>query len=189
MSGFSLRRATAADVPAMAALFRRVQEATRPFKPDLHTPEDDRAFQLGVVTNKKAWLAEESGVIVGFIGYGSGWVDQLYVDLGHQGRGIGDALLKQVKSDEHPLQLWVFQENVRARRFYERRGFRLVRETDGAGNQEKEPDALLEWRKGQPAPPEPRLIRRDRPPRFTPKRRRTPSPERISGRGSRSSGC
>ena len=45
------------------------------------------------------------------------------------------------------LRLWVFQENVGARRFYERRGFRLVRETDGAGNEEKEPDALLEWRR------------------------------------------
>ena len=133
MSAFSLRRATAADVPAMAALFRRVQAATRPFRPDLHTPEGDRVFQLGVVTNKKAWLAEESGLVVGFIGYGFGWVDQLYVDLGHQRRGIGDALLNQVKSEESPLQLWVFQENVGARRFYERRGFRLVRETDGGG--------------------------------------------------------
>jgi hypothetical protein len=89
MSAFSLRRAIAADVPAMAALFRRVQAATRPFRPDLHTPDEDRVFQLGVVTSKKAWLAEASGVLVGFVGYGSGWVEQLYVDLGYQGRGIG----------------------------------------------------------------------------------------------------
>jgi GNAT superfamily N-acetyltransferase len=146
VTAFSLRRATVADVPEMAALFRRVQAATRPFKPHLHTPGEDREFQLGIVTDKKAWLAEEDGRVVGFIGYGFGWVDQLYVDLDHQRRGIGDALLNQVKSEAGRLQLWVFQENVGARRFYERRGFRLVRETDGAENEEREPDALLEWR-------------------------------------------
>ena len=37
--------------------------------------------------------------------------------------------------------LWVFQRNTGARRFYERRGLRLVELTDGAGNDEREPDA------------------------------------------------
>jgi hypothetical protein len=36
-----------------------------------------------------------------------------------------------------------FQKSARARRFYERRDFVLIRETDGAGNEEKESDALL----------------------------------------------
>jgi hypothetical protein len=43
------------------------------------------------------------------------------------------------------LRLWVFQQNAGARAFYERRGFKLVRFTDGAGNEEHEPDALYEW--------------------------------------------
>ena len=30
-------------------------------------------------------------------------------------------------------------------RFYEARGFALVRETDGSGNEEREPDALYLW--------------------------------------------
>ena len=43
------------------------------------------------------------------------------------------------------LELWVFQKNDGARRFYERHGFRLVRLTDGADNMEREPDALYAW--------------------------------------------
>ncbi|RWZ50982.1 N-acetyltransferase [Labedella phragmitis] len=39
------------------------------------------------------------------------------------GRGIGDALLDAVLGDA-PAQLWVAEENPRARRFYERHGFR-----------------------------------------------------------------
>ena len=43
------------------------------------------------------------------------------------------------------LHLWTFQRNAQARRFYEARSFALVKETDGAGNEEKEPDALYLW--------------------------------------------
>jgi hypothetical protein len=42
-------------------------------------------------------------------------------------------------------QLWTFQRNAQARRFYEARGFVLIQETDGARNEEKEPDALYLW--------------------------------------------
>jgi hypothetical protein len=50
-------------------------------------------------------------------------------------------------SDHDCLHLWVFQKNIGARRFYERRGFRAIKETDGTGNEEREPDALVEWRR------------------------------------------
>ena len=40
--------------------------------------------------------------------------------------------------------------NNLARRFYEARGFVLIRQTDGAANEEKEPDALYLW--NRPAP-------------------------------------
>ena len=33
-----------------------------------------------------------------------------------------------------------------ARRFYDKHGFALIKETDGSGNEEKEPDALYTWR-------------------------------------------
>ncbi|MDP9464580.1 MAG: GNAT family N-acetyltransferase, partial [Actinomycetota bacterium] len=38
------------------------------------------------------------------------------------------------------LQLWTFESNDRARRFYERHGFTAVEFTDGAGNEERWPD-------------------------------------------------
>jgi ribosomal protein S18 acetylase RimI-like enzyme len=38
------------------------------------------------------------------------------------------------------LQLWAFQSNARARRFYERHGFEAVEFTDGNGNEERWPD-------------------------------------------------
>jgi hypothetical protein len=46
------------------------------------------------------------------------------------------------------LELWCFQANARARRFYEARGFRPIRFTDGDGNEEKTPDVRYRWERG-----------------------------------------
>ena len=68
-----------------------------------------------------------------------------------QGQGVGTELLDIAKRASARLQLWTFQRNAQARRFYEARGFVLVEQTDGAGNEEKEPDARYLWmRAGAP---------------------------------------
>ncbi len=74
-------------------------------------------------------------------------LDQLYVHPDAHGRGAGSALLDKAK-ERRPggFTFWVFQQNEHARRFYERRGCRVVKLTDGSGNEEKTPDALYEWR-------------------------------------------
>ena len=61
------------------------------------------------------------------------------------GRGVGTELLQVAQRCFDHLQLWTFQRNVRARHFYEVRGFALVQETDGARNEENEPDARYLW--------------------------------------------
>ena len=43
------------------------------------------------------------------------------------------------------LELWCFQANERARRFYEARGFHAIRFTDGAENKERTPDVRYRW--------------------------------------------
>ncbi len=56
--------------------------------------------------------------------------------------GAGTQLVEAAKaSGADVLELWCFQANSRARRFYEARGFRTIRFTDGAHNEERMPDA------------------------------------------------
>jgi len=81
--------------------------------------------------------------LIGIIAFREGWVDQLYVVLpSSQRRGIGTALLAIAQGQFPSLSLWTFQRNKAARRFYEKQGFTLAKETDGSANEEKEPDAL-----------------------------------------------
>jgi len=62
-----------------------------------------------------------------------------------QGRGVGTELLDVAKRASDQLELWTFERNAPARRFYEARGFALVEQTDGARNEEREPDARYLW--------------------------------------------
>lgn len=50
------------------------------------------------------------------------------------------------------LQLWTFQSNRRAHRFYERHGFLPERWTDGATNRERAPDVRYGWYPDGPRP-------------------------------------
>jgi len=43
------------------------------------------------------------------------------------------------------LTLWTFQRNAAARRFYEKHGFMVIKQTDGSANEQKEPDAMYRW--------------------------------------------
>jgi ribosomal protein S18 acetylase RimI-like enzyme len=140
-----IRAATTADIDDIARILRVSFETAMPFIPPLHTPDEDRTFiRTRVIPACEIWVADENGVI-GFIAFREGWIDHLYIRPAHQRRGLGRALLEQAKKRFPELQLWAFQRNHKAIAFYEANGFRLVRQTDGAQNEEREPDALYIW--------------------------------------------
>lgn len=142
-----LRRATGADAQAIAIVLRTCFRVSLPFLPELHTAEEDLWFVREVMLVKdEVWVAEAADRIAGFIGFREGWIDHLYVHPDFQGQGIGPKLLAKPLSLRQARRLWTFQKNTRARKFYEDRGFKLLKLTDGSGNEEKEPDALYEWR-------------------------------------------
>ena len=145
-SGLSIRQLELADMDAAAGVHRTAFDDALPWLTGLHTPEEDRWFyRERVFTGCQAHGAFEGGALTGIIAFRSDWIDQLYVLPEAQGRGAGSELLDIAKRACARLQLWTFQRNLKARRFYEARGFALVEETDGTRNEEKEPDARYLW--------------------------------------------
>jgi GNAT superfamily N-acetyltransferase len=70
----------------------------------------------------------------------------------HHGKrhGLGREMFERVQAwlkanDMSSMLVWVLENNHHARRFYEARGFVVVEQTDGTGNEEKEPDARYLW--------------------------------------------
>ncbi len=83
---------------------------------------------------------------------GASWIEQLNVQPGCTGRGLGARLLEAAHAMlEPPIRLHTSQENAGARRFYERHGYVAVAFADGSGNEERCPDVLYEWRGGNAA--------------------------------------
>ena len=148
----TLRRARVDDATALADIHIAAVRDAMPYLPELHTDDETRAWMRDVVLpGSEVYVAEaDDGRPVGFVALGADLVEHLYVSPGCQSRGVGSALLvraKELRPDG--FRLWVFQRNERARRFYERHGLRVVELTDGAANEEREPDALYEWRPGK----------------------------------------
>ena len=141
-----VRRARPDESDAVAALHRLSREDAMPFLRGLHTEEEDRAFMRDrVFAEAEVWVAEFDGALIGMCAFAPGRLDHLFVHPAYHGRGVGTALLQKAKDANRALELWVFQQNRVASAFYERRGFVRVCETDGSGNEERQPDALYAW--------------------------------------------
>ena len=145
-----LRPLTLADMAAAAQVHRMAFDQAMPWLVGPHTPDEDRWFyRERVFTTCSLWGRVDDGVLSGIIAFREGWIEQLYVRPAAQGRGVGAELLEVAKRACDRLELWTFQRNAQARRFYEARGFTLVEQTDGTRNEEKEPDARYVWTREQ----------------------------------------
>jgi len=150
-----VRRARVADARAAAEVLIRSRRAAFPAVPaGVHTDDEVREwFATVVVPGREVWVAEaddaDGGEPVAVLVLQDGWVDQLYVLAEWTGRGVGSRLVALAKARHDALDLWAFQSNVDAIRFYEGHGFVEVERTDGSDNEEGEPDVHLRWERRQ----------------------------------------
>lgn len=146
-------RATLQDADAIAAVFSASFRLLS-FLPALHTEAEDRRFIEDVVLRQcEVMLAEDASGIVSFLALAGEEIRLLYTHPDRIGAGAGTLLTEAAQaSGIAALELWCFQANTRARRFYEARGFRAVRFTDGAGNEERTPGVRYRWKRGAGRP-------------------------------------
>ncbi|MGH3727135.1 MAG: GNAT family N-acetyltransferase [Micromonosporaceae bacterium] len=144
----TVRRADPRDAAAVAEVWLRSYAAALPTVRRAHSDDEVRAwFRDVVVPSRETWVAVVDGTVAAVMVLHGDWLEQLYVDPPYQGRGIGGDLTTLAKRRcPGGLRLWTFQVNAPAQRFYERHGFLAVERTDGAGNEEREPDIRYVWR-------------------------------------------
>lgn len=141
-----IRPARAADAEAIAEVWLAAFRETYAF-PLAHTDAEVRGWvRTGLLPATDTWVAAVGERVVAFMSLRGRTVEQLYVRRPWTGRGIGSRLLAVAK-ERRPegLELWTFQVNAGARRFYERHGFVVVEMTDGSANEEGQPDVRYAW--------------------------------------------
>lgn len=146
-----IRRAADTDAAAAAAVWLRSFDAALPTVRLAHSDEEVRRyFREVLIPKQEVWLADAGGDVAGLLALDDGQLTQLYLAPAWRGRGLGERLLALAKQRRPGgLDLWTFQVNGPARRFYERHGFTARECTDGRQNAEGEPDIRYVWR---PAP-------------------------------------
>ena len=149
----TLRPATPEDLPAIADLYLRVREAAIPsMPPQVHTEEEVHAYVGGWdLGAREVWIAEDGEETVAFMVLEGAWLDSLYVLPRHARQGVGTSLLDLAKTlRPRGFCLWVFESNGPARDFYRRHGLVDLERTDGATNEEKQPDVRMAWAGEEP---------------------------------------
>lgn len=141
----TLRPVTEDDLEAVV----QVQIASRgaaAMPPGVHPEHEVRAWLTERHRHDEMWAAEADGAVAAYARMTATWLDDLYVAPDRAGQGIGTALLDLVKAQRPDgFCLWVFEMNTPARGFYARHGLVELERTDGAGNEEKQPDIRMAW--------------------------------------------
>jgi ribosomal protein S18 acetylase RimI-like enzyme len=149
-----LRPASVSDAEQVAAVYLASRAAFLAFAPVVHSAAEVRDWVASVlIPGGGVTVAVGRGSIGPIVGmmsvsrqHGVGWIDQLYLLPSAVGHGLGTQLVEHAKKSLcSPIRLFTFQENVGARRFYERHGFRAIELSDGSNNEEHCPDILYEW--------------------------------------------
>jgi GNAT superfamily N-acetyltransferase len=147
ISAVTLRKATSADGERVAEIFLMSRQAAMPWLARPRTDDETRWWHINVLLPQGTLVvAERDQQVVGFAHPVDGCLNALYVAPPAQGTGVGTALFEHTMAlQPDGFDLWVFQRNTRALDFYARFGCVEVRRTDGASNEEHEPDVLLRW--------------------------------------------
>lgn len=145
-----IETATLKDSRSITNVFINARQGMEYLPSRLHTVAETFEWIQSLIedtTNTVLKAVLPDNRIVGFCVFNNHEFEHLYVLPELQKHGIGAKLLTAAQNAQPHLELWVFQKNLGAIRFYERYGFKCVERTDGSRNEEKEPDARYVWDK------------------------------------------
>ena len=158
MAGISIRKAEQADAHRLADIaFRAWESGIYPLldpQPGLREAEQKRLTQVVAETLSRIIVADLDGIAVGWCSRAArrAYIPYLFVLPELQSHGLGTMLLRRMESllelaGAERVQLETPADNVRAVRFYEKQGYRILAlRPDGRGVQQPFMSVHLEKR-------------------------------------------
>ena len=142
----SLRPAQRADAPAVTRIFQSARAHSLAYLPITHSDAEDHAF---FAARRRAAAASRSPSTMA--PSSRSWRSTATRSTTSTSipaitaRATAPRCWRPRRPRHEHLELWVFQRNLGAIAFYEAHGFAIVASTDGAGNEEHEPDHRMAW--------------------------------------------
>lgn len=123
-----IRRFEKEDTDAVVASWRSASALAHPFLTQAFIDREAENVRNVYLALAETWVTEVDGEVVGFIALIEDMVGGLFLDPAHHGQGYGRAMLDKAVAEKGSLQVEVFKENPRGRRFYTAYGFQGTEE-------------------------------------------------------------
>lgn len=143
-----IRRAVETDVEAIIEIWlsgSRLAHSFIPYDFWLSRVADMKAIYL---PNSETYGREVENQLCGFVSLVDDHLAALFVYPSLQSRGHGRQLLAFAQTKRKSLSLCVYTQNLRAVRFYEDSGFRVLEERQEI--HAKQPELVMEWKAADP---------------------------------------
>lgn len=124
----TIREYSEEDLNGVMAVWEAASAQAHPFLPSEFVAEVRHAIPKLYIPNAETWVAEDEGMIVGFISLLGSDVGAVFVDPSHQGRGFGLKLMDRAQELKGQLEVEVFAANSIGREFYRKYGFVQIEE-------------------------------------------------------------
>lgn len=143
-----IRKWTAKSLEPVLTLWLESTTFAHPFIDEQYWHDSLALVRDVYLPTAQTWVWEENDTLLGFVSVmDNQFVGALFVAPQALHRGIGSALLNDVKQRYPMLSLEVYQKNSRAVNFYHALGFRIE---DGAWQEEtKHPTWIMRWEADQ----------------------------------------
>ena len=123
-----IRKYNEIEIPILVDIWERASKVAHPFLDDEFTQMVKKAMSEMYLPNSDTWVYEESHTIIGFISMIENEVGGLFVNPSNHSKGIGTSLVNYIKQFHKELEVEVFEQNKIGRPFYEKFGFKTIKE-------------------------------------------------------------
>lgn len=123
-----IRKHEPSDLEDIMDIWYQASSLAHPFLESSFVEKVKKDMRELYIPGSETWVFEEGGVVTGFIGMQGNEIGGLFVKPNSHSRGIGSKLVNFISESHQELEVEVFKKNVIGRSFYDKYGFKLIKE-------------------------------------------------------------
>ena len=130
-----IRKYKGEDIETILNIWNQASSLAHPFLDSSFVKKVEKDMRDVYIPDSETWVYEEDGTILGFISMLGNEIAGLFVLPEYHSKGVGTSLVNFIHNFHEELEVEVFEKNVIGRTFYEKYGFRPMKEyRDAASN-------------------------------------------------------
>ncbi len=116
------------DEPRLIDIWYNSSSLAQPFLDDAFVEKVKKDMKDVYLPNAETWVFEENNVVIGFISMIGNEIGGLFVSPDQHSKGVGTTLVDFIGEYHRELEVEVFKENIIGRGFYDKYGFKMMKE-------------------------------------------------------------